>query len=564
VTNSVSTLPDADRAPNELHQPGHAATRWTTVNIGEAMPGVQTPLSWDLWGGPADLATRAAFADMGVFARSEVRPPEDPDARLLSIFFGRAALNVDQLRRTADRTPGTSGAAFERDVLGGTDVEPSPRAFHPLVSARIAVTAPATLVRFGSRLSRLHTETLDWWRSATTLDAEAGLPAASAGLASAARQFQTVFQVHTLGRLIAQSLYEQVAALARAAGKPGFETGVLAGSGDSEDARMVRELWEVAHGRRALPEFLVTHGYHGPDEGTLSSFAWRERPEPLTALLPAYRAMDASADPASVHRRAAARRDECERELLAALRAPRRPAARAVIRLARAYAGYNELGKTSYLRALDGARAAARAAGAALVRAGELAEVDDVFYLTLAELSAPENLDLPALVEQRRARRERYQACELPKLWTGSPEPVFAEPARTDVAASPEDAGPIRGIGASPGAVEGRARVVPDAAHVDDLEPDEIMVCPFTDPGWASAFFLAAGLVIDLGGPMSHGAIIAREMGLPCVINTGSGTRRIQTGDLIRIDGERGTVDVLEPAAPPTAPLTAVETAERS
>jgi pyruvate,water dikinase len=96
--------------------------------------------------------------------------------------------------------------------------------------------------------------------------------------------------------------------------------------------------------------------------------------------------------------------------------------------------------------------------------------------------------------------------------------------------------------------VEGRARVVLDAA-ASELEPGEILVCETTDPSWASLFLVASALVIDIGGALSHGAIVARELGVPCVINTKVGTRRLRTGDHLRVDGNAGLVTVL-PAAP--------------
>jgi pyruvate,water dikinase len=100
----------------------------------------------------------------------------------------------------------------------------------------------------------------------------------------------------------------------------------------------------------------------------------------------------------------------------------------------------------------------------------------------------------------------------------------------------------------SPGVVEGRARVVLDPDSGIDIEPGEILVCETTDPSWASYFLVAGALVIDIGGAMSHGAIVAREMGIPCVINTRAGTAAIATGDLLSVDGGAGTVRVLERA----------------
>jgi pyruvate,water dikinase len=102
----------------------------------------------------------------------------------------------------------------------------------------------------------------------------------------------------------------------------------------------------------------------------------------------------------------------------------------------------------------------------------------------------------------------------------------------------------LQGLGVSAGVVEARARVVLDAADLD-FEPGEILVAPYTDPSWAPLMFTAAALVVDIGGELSHAAVVARELGVPCVMGTGNGTRRLRTGDLLRVDGRTGVVEVL-------------------
>src|SRR5262249_30171872 len=102
-------------------------------------------------------------------------------------------------------------------------------------------------------------------------------------------------------------------------------------------------------------------------------------------------------------------------------------------------------------------------------------------------------------------------------------------------------------IPVTPGVVTGRARVVRDPETDDGPEPGEILVCRTTDPSWAAVLIISAALVIDIGGPISHGAIVARELGIPCVIRTRDGTAKIADGDLIEVDGSAGTVTVLNP-----------------
>ena len=145
---------------------------------------------------------------------------------------------------------------------------------------------------------------------------------------------------------------------------------------------------------------------------------------------------------------------------------------------------------------------------------------------------------------ERRAQREEYARVDLPQFWTGDPVPVELDAGGEDA----ERADEVEGMAASAGVAEGRARILLDADGIDEIEPDEILVCRTTDPSWASAFHLVAATVIDIGGPVSHGAIVSREMGIPCVINTENGTRVLRTGDLLRVDGTAGRVEVLERA----------------
>jgi pyruvate,water dikinase len=107
------------------------------------------------------------------------------------------------------------------------------------------------------------------------------------------------------------------------------------------------------------------------------------------------------------------------------------------------------------------------------------------------------------------------------------------------------DADEIRGVAASAGVVEGIARVLGDVSEIGDLREGEILVCPVTAPSWAPVFAKIKAAVSDIGGAMSHAAIVAREYGMPAVVGTGDATKRVRTGDTIRVDGDRGTVRVL-------------------
>ena len=148
---------------------------------------------------------------------------------------------------------------------------------------------------------------------------------------------------------------------------------------------------------------------------------------------------------------------------------------------------------------------------------------------------------MPPAVDRAIARREALayqQQFEFPEISVGIPQPLEA---RTVQFAD----GVLHGRPASRGVVQGIARVAHTLAEAAALQPGEILVTPITDIGWTPYFSLIGGLVTDLGSAVSHGAVIAREYGLPCVVNTRDGTRFFQSGDHIRLDGDKGTVEKL-------------------
>jgi pyruvate,water dikinase len=191
---------------------------------------------------------------------------------------------------------------------------------------------------------------------------------------------------------------------------------------------------------------------------------------------------------------------------------------------------------------VDVGRAAVEALGTHLATTGRIGAAADVHFLTADEL-LDDRADRSAIT-RRRADHARFLRTDLPTVWRGAPTPVPI-PDRTP-AGAPASAGTvITGLGVSAGTTSGRVRVVHDLAD-GEFDVDEILVCRTTDPSWASIMAIAAGLVIDVGGAISHGAIVARELGIPCVIGTETGTAVLRDGDLVDIDGAAGTVTLRE------------------
>jgi pyruvate,water dikinase len=215
------------------------------------------------------------------------------------------------------------------------------------------------------------------------------------------------------------------------------------------------------------------------------------------------------------------------------------------MRLAKRYIPLREVGKSGFLHTLDAARCAARSAGQILAERGVLADPEDVFFLTYDEfLALPDGQGrVRELVSERKERHARYERLELPPSWTGTPTPTAVEETDADGASARERVLELKGIGVVGDRVTGRARVIRDPATAE-LDDGEILVCVTTDPSWTPLFMIAGALVIDTGGAMSHGAIVARELGVTCVINTGTGTRDIPDGATLTVDGRTGVVTI--------------------
>jgi pyruvate,water dikinase len=168
------------------------------------------------------------------------------------------------------------------------------------------------------------------------------------------------------------------------------------------------------------------------------------------------------------------------------------------------------------------------------------AGADAAFFLTLAEVRRvlyDENERVAIRVQRRRLEHERNQA--------------LPEPPTTFVGFPPDDAGVastatrLRGLAASRGTAEGRVRILRDPAHAANFRPGEVLVVAAADTGWAPLFLAASGVVTELGGPLSHAAIILREYAVPAVVNVTNATRSLRDGDLVRLDGDAGTVEIL-------------------
>jgi phosphohistidine swiveling domain-containing protein len=521
-----------------LHSASDPAAYWSTSNFGEAMPGVMTPLGWSLWGPTAERATRAAFGSMGALTRQESRFPDSPLDRVCNVFYGRVAGRVDFLVGIGDRLPGTTGVAVAEQVVGVMPDEltstHSRRRY-----AVIAFRFPYSFAVIGRKVKKANELTARWWTENIGRTESLSRAEATRQYLEAARRFDhnvTVQGIHVL--CATQPVYDQLSKLVEGSGV-GDVMSFMSGYGSHAESAIVTDMWAASRNRIPIEEVVRKHGYHGRREGEISGRVWREDDTALRRLLDGYKALADDADPARSEEAKRVEREALEARLLASLPARRRPGARLVLRLAKHVIPLRGVGKAAFLQSLDMARASARRVGTCLVAEGLLDDSEDIFFLTAEELVSPPG-DARDLVARRRERHAYYTTLQIPAAWLGQP---VATPLVESDERSESDL--VQGVGASPGVVEGPVRVVTDPDDAD-VEPGEILVAPTTDPSWASIMFISKALVVDIGGALSHAAIVARELGIPCVVNTKTGSQQLRTGDVVRLDGTTGRVDILQ------------------
>jgi pyruvate,water dikinase len=292
--------------------------------------------------------------------------------------------------------------------------------------------------------------------------------------------------------------------------------------------------------QRDLSEFLGHYGHRAVAEIDLGVMRWSDDPTPLLQNLANYAAVeDGPRSPAAQFRAAAV---EAERTVLVlSARAARRGRVRGVVvrwllGRGRAMAGFREMPKFLVVLLLARARALAYSVARELAAAGRLERADDGFFLSWPELrAAVAGADFRAQVQQRRAAYDQeLRRRHVPRL-------LLSDGTEPSLPAGESSGTELRGTPASAGQVTGRARVILDPSGAR-LEPGDILVAPSTDPGWTPLFLSAAGLVMEMGGAMSHGAVVAREYGIPAVVGVAGASEHIQDGETITVDGSQGTV----------------------
>jgi phosphoenolpyruvate synthase/pyruvate phosphate dikinase len=316
-----------------------------------------------------------------------------------------------------------------------------------------------------------------------------------------------------------------------------------------EDEGFLDELAKLEGGREArdaIGAFLDKYGMRCVGEIDITRPRWSERP---TTLVPVILGNIKNFEPGAGERRFEQGRQEAwnkEQEVLERLQAlpdgeRKAEEARRMIDRVRTFIGYREYPKYGMVSRYFVYKQALLEEAERLVQAHVLREKEDIFYLTFRELHnvVRANQVDDQLIHERKDAFRSYQALTPPRVLTSDGEVIAGAYRRDDV-----PTGALVGLPVSAGIIEGRARVIHDMAEAD-LEAGDILVTAYTDPSWSPLFVAITGLVTEVGGLMTHGAVIAREYGLPAVVGVEQATRLIRNGQRIRVHGTDGYVEIL-------------------
>ena len=554
-------------------------TMWTAANVQEVIPDVMSPLSCSINAWMIEQYGTEPIRRIGIRLKND-----DP---FFAFFYGRPFLNVSMMMEVADQSPFGSPEAVMHQFLGvqrDPDEKPTGPSLRKLLGyIRImprmlwqTMRMPAEIRRSEKILQTFEEE--DAARPFAPQSDEELIATQDRGLLEGA----DVSIIHVSGGGITSSTFDLLGNLTER--WLGDRHGVLlsrlcTGLAGVESAQPAHELWDLsrlvlasgelraafdaggpheiarrldalggadaAAFRERFDAFLSRHGHRSVMEAEPSAKSWEEDHPTVLAMVRNYLAADPNADPRRVEERQRHEREEATADALDRLSWWRRLIFRYALGQAQRWVAMREHTKSLLVRASNRGRRLTRTFARRLVDRGLLADAMDFYYLTWDEAKALARDELSRddasiAIARRKAEEERNRAVVLPESFTGRPRPL-----RPEEQALPEGR-VLTGIAVSPGRVTGRARVIMDPRRDATIEPGEILVAPVTDAGWTPLFIAAAGVVVDVGGTLSHGSTVAREYGLPAVVNVKYGTRMIRTGQTIMVDGSEGVV-VIEP-----------------
>ncbi len=296
---------------------------------------------------------------------------------------------------------------------------------------------------------------------------------------------------------------------------------------------------------KAWDAFMARHGHHCRGELELGNTRWSEEPDYILSVVRNYLGGLGQADPLVNHSRYAEERKELIQSCRRRLKNPfKRFVFNRLLARAQEFSLGRENTKSDFARIVALWRKMLIELGRRLHDSGVLLAAQDIVFLRIDEIEpvtcGQAQFDVGQVIAQRRAEYEQNASVVPPMVVFGQFDPTTATPETEG-----KEVESFRGLAVSSGVARGKARVILKADTAQQVLPGEILIAPFADPGWTPYFIPAAGIIMDQGGILSHGAIIAREYGIPAVVNVGPATKTIRTGQTIEVDGDRGIVRIL-------------------
>ncbi|MFE9925373.1 PEP-utilizing enzyme [Streptomyces sp. NPDC005774] len=375
-----------------------------------------------------------------------------------------------------------------------------------------------------------------------------------------------------------------IAQLAEAVGRPELSLTLVAGIGDVDSTGPSTGMWELSrlaadHEVAALFEsvplkdlyrrikesavpavaafadrldaFLSDWDFRGPSEWEIRATTWGVEPTPVLSAVDRMRNVPDDEAPNTKNAQRAAQREEATAQVRALLEGNEEALGQfeVALKAAALWLRGRERGRTSCAMLMHELRLPALELGKRFHESGALRSPLQIFMLFAEELDAfladPGSFT-EVLAERERVYKDLFDR-EPPFVVVGQPDPVENWPRRSDRPVERAGAGTvIQGVPGCGGVARGRARVLTSPDDASTLEPGEILVAPITDPAWTPLFVPAAAVVVDVGAPFSHAAIVSRELGIPCVVSATRASARIRDGALIEVDGTTATVTVIE------------------
>jgi pyruvate,water dikinase len=555
---------------------------WTRANVGEALPGTATPFTWSIIHGFSRMGLVHAFKAAGCTVPK--------DLAIVGELHGRVYLNLSEFMEVFSQIPLMSPELLFR-LGGGGGLLELPGTYRPrssfdflrrlpLSAARLLGSLVATVGRiaafrqgFDEFRREFHATDLQALDDAELLKLYGRLSEVFDRTGTLLMEVSTQFLLSFMllsGSLrlvlggeqdeqLDKELLSGLSGLRSA--EPGLDLLRLARAleqrpalaqrvGEAKDQELVGLVASDPELSGAFGAFLVAHGHRAVREAELSERRWREDPFQPLAMLRSYLRAGAMQDPEALLRdRLEARRTATE-AVMERFPGTLRGLFSRILQSSQQAARVREEIRSNVVHTMDFQRVLALETGRRLVAAGLVEARSEVFFFKLEELLAflggRRDEDLLWRVAVRRLRFEAFRALPEPPEWLVM-EGRIPRPGKTQ-GQVPEGVGgrALVGLAASPGVAVGPARILRGPEDFGRLCRGDIIVAPYADVGWTPLFLLAAGVVTELGGPLSHSCVVAREYGVPAVVNLAGATSSIPDGARVRVDGSRGVVTLEE------------------